>query len=560
MIQDAISALTSRDFNEYIKLAREVLETPTEEAFWQELAAQHPESINFIDVLLAWPKNKLFTSTSVLVPVLSRLKTLAFDDYKKLLEFFAGNDEANFLAAVLAEVVAKSPALPLEFAAALTTPPQESSKVLFVWAQSFVSGAPSEAAEYLLSNFQSNGRLVMPARLVLLSYDEDFLANHAGLSKIATQIADSVLLPDERGEDSWRVVVKLVQTSGHASDVLMSAVAAQNLEAVGALGGALSRLKVPEFGARKLPLADVIVQFVKGGAADKKACNYADHVVAMLLHREKTHRVALDFLISLGAQKRNAVDAFQAAFNSLFGTQDEFAQVLTKWLLVPRANTDAIASLLSMYGGHESNVRLDEALVLAADKRSVFRAARRILALSFNGNTMCLFAAELLRIDGLGEFGLQVGEGMLVDIYSEYPGGTRRFVSERLKTVDKKTPSGKVYKHVYAKILKWQALLAKLPKVPELSPTDRERYAVFQADTRWQREIQIDAESKSFFMSMYPSKNVIIQGGRFASHEETRAPIIAPMGSIEHSIELPISERADPMGGLMRRLDLLEEQ
>jgi len=321
----------------------------------------------------------------------------------------------------------------------------------------------------------------------------------------------------------------------------------------------LTRVRELEFGANKLPLGEVILRLVKGGAADKSARAYADNVLAMLMHDGKTHKVAMDFLTLLGGQEQNGVKVFQAAFNSAFSNDAEFAHLLTKWLLSPAANTEAISTLLSMYSNGNTSPRLDETLILAADDHSLNRVGRRILALSFNEVTMCSFAAHFMEIDGLGTRGLALGEQLLAEIYKEYPRGTERFISEKIKTLDKKKPSKKVYQHVHAAILKWQARFEALPKISELAPTDRERYIVRQVNVRWHRDIQNDAHKKSIFSSIFAERSVIIQGNRFAAFGEFGPPVLTQMEGLEHSIELPVSEFADPMGGEMRRFTLLEE-
>lgn len=559
MIQNAITALKGQDFDAYIELARKVVGTPTEEVFWEELAAKHPEDLDFLDVVCAWPRNKVFSSNRVLAPVLAKLKKFSAADFEKLVRFVASTDEAYYFIPILIERVTQLPRLAIEYAASLADSSRENIKAQRVWADSFVKGAPTEAAEFVLCNFQADSRLSTPVRLVLMSFDESALANHAGLSSVAAQIVDSVLLPSELDEDSWLVVVKLVKASGYASDVLMSAVDSHDLAAVNALAGMLTRVRELEFGINKLPLGEVILRLVKGGAADKAARAYADNVLAMLMHDGKTHKVAMDFLTLLGGQEQNGVKLFQAAFNSAFSNEAEFAHLLTKWLLSPAANTKAISTLLSMYSNGNTAPQLDEALILSADDNSLNRVARRILALSFNEVTMCSFAAHFMEIDGLGTRGLALGEQLLVEIYKEYPRGTERFISEKIKTLDKKKPSKKVYQHVHAAILKWQARFEALPKISELAPTDRERYVVRQVNVRWHRDIQNDAHKKSIFASIFANRSIIIQGNRFAAFGEFGPPVVTQMEGLEHSIELPVSEFADPMGGEMRRFKLLEE-
>lgn len=560
MVQDAIKALKVQDYDAYIELARKVVGTPNADAFWEGLATSHPNELNFLDVVSAWPRNKLFSSNKVLAPVLSRLKSFSSSDFQKLVEFVASTDEAVFFSPVLAERVAQTPALALEYRDSLATTPQESWKTAQVWATSFVSGAPVKAAEYIIEYFHRKGRLAKAERLVLLSFDEQTVAQHAGLSEVAEQIVDMVLRADELDDYSWLVVVKLALSSAYASDVLMRAVDAENLKAVRALAGALTRLKEAEFGARRLPLHEVISLFIKGSAADLDAINQADRAIAVLIGRENTRQVAVDFLLSLGAQKQNIVEIFQTAFNTAYENSADFSHVLTAWLLTPLANTKAISSLLSMYNINSGDARLDDELMLAADEKSVTRVVRRILALSFNGATLCSFASEILRIEGLGKLGLKLGEGMLAEIFGEYPRGTEDFLAEKIKTLDKKAPSTKVYEHVYANILKWREQLMTLPHVPELSLSDRERYAVRQVKARWHRDIQKDAEANSVFAPIFSSRNTIIQGDRVATYGNFGPPVITPLEGVEHSIELPSSELSDPMGGALRRYRLLEEE
>jgi hypothetical protein len=64
------------------------------------------------------------------------------------------------------------------------------------------------------------------------------------------------------------------------------------------------------------------------------------------------------------------------------------------------------------------------------------------------------------------------------------------------------------------------------------------------------------AAERSVFASIFTNVH-LAQGRRFATHTAHGAPQIAEMQQASHSIELPSSELADPVGGMLRRAKTL---
>lgn len=169
---------------------------------------------------------------------------------------------------------------------------------------------------------------------------------------------------------------------------------------------------------------------------------------------------------------------------------------------------------------------------------------------------MCMYAGEILRISGLGQTGQHLGIQMFKEIYAEYPGAAEDYLREKVKEVGADTPAGAIYNDFMDHILEWREFLNKLPEVKELRATEQERIALNSLGSRVNRDIQRGAEEQSIFASIV-SKSVIVQGSRFAAYIDDRPPMVTQMFESSHSIELPSSELADPLRGLIRRRKLL---
>jgi hypothetical protein len=557
MTTDAFSALKAGQFDAYVAEANKVLVRQVGDAFWKELAAQHPRSINIVDVLSSWPKEKDYEADTVLIPVLAHLPTISKEDYRKLLAIISAKNPSSYsVVGPVAEHVGRNPALALEFAQELEAGCQGSEAVQMAWADTFSSGAPRAAADYVLGYFQRHGRLPAPMKMLLLGLPDTELLEQLVFAGMGNALVDATVNPPGQDEYVWLTVVKLGIVVPYASNVLLQTVNAGNLEAIRALAGALTRLDAAEWGAQKLPLRGIIESLVEASASDQATTSRMDHVIALLISRQAGRRSALEFLATLGTKENDFTQILPSAFQAAFRDKEGFSVLLTRWLLQPGANFNSISHLIAFYHANSGAVHLDDDLILAADTQTLVKLVRRVLTLTFYGPSMCEYAGEILRIEGLGQTGLNLGAQMFNEIFTDYPGAAEDYLRAKVKEVKKGVPAAEIYRGVLANILKWRRFLNRLPKVDELRASELENIAVSSVKSRMNRDIRKGAEEKSFFASFF-SKSTIVQGERFATYNRSGPPIVTPMIQSSHSIELPSSELADPLRGLIRRNRLL---
>jgi len=557
MNTEAIAALKVGQIDTYMAEADKAIDGENADDFWKELAAQHPQQLNVVDALNQWPDDRDYHLDGYLIPVLAILPALSEEDYRKLLTFLSHRGGSSYsVLSALAKHIGNAPALAIEFGAELEAGQEVTETLQIAWAESFATGASRVAAEYVIGYFQKHGRLSFAVKALLLGLPDSELSAHEEFVASGVAMVDAVMSP--LGQDSfvWLTLVKLSLVVPHASETLMNAVNSGDLHATQALIGALTRLDASEWGVQKIALQSVLSSLFLASIKDKNAISRFEHVLAVLFAREQSKKPALSFLSTLGAMREDCTEILPGAFDAVFRDKDGFSVLLTGWLLLPGANFDAISHLIGFYHSHGGVVRLDDDLILAADVQRLVKLVRRILALTYYGPTLCAYAGEILRIDELGQTGLNFGIEMLNEIYMEFPGAAEDYLKQRVKEVHAKTPAGKIYRNFLQAIQKWREVLDGLPRLKELRASSMENTALNNVKYRVSRDIHKGAEKKSIFGSLF-SKSTILQGASFAAYNRNGPPIVTKMIQSSHSMELPSSELADPLRGLLRRRSFL---
>jgi len=258
----------------------------------------------------------------------------------------------------------------------------------------------------------------------------------------------------------------------------------------------------------------------------------------------------------LGAVPKDMVEEFPEVFGALANHTNEFASVLTNWLLSPDVSFTSLASLLSMCTSSRAPVALDETAFATPPPERRLKAARRLLALTHHGPTLCHFSALIAEMPTLGPERFNLSGQMLDNAFLEYPGATEEFLKDKTSTLSTSAPEAQVFHGVYANILQWRSVLEKLPNRNELRPSDAEFQVLRTRKRRFNREIMRVAAEQSIFASLCTNLHMA-QGRKFASHTPFGAPQITQMAESSHFFELPSSELADPMRGQIERNNLL---
>lgn len=556
-LSDAVSALREGRWDDYEALVRGLLDEGNDDQVWEKIAAAHPSELNLIDVVLNWPKERMCSGGYRLLSAIGKLSELDLSDALRLLEFSSQLDQSymHMPAESLSPHIARRPVLGIEIGEQLRTAGEASQRI---WAGAFASAAPKEAADFaieLLADPGSNSQLLA---LLVPFLPVESPAVQMVLAARGEEMADLLFnSTPQLGQIAWAALICIAEISPGAMVQLLGALDAGEPQAAVAMCNALYRVKSPSIGATAEPLERIVRRLLSIGLQDEQVRSHVDHSIASLLFRDSIRPHVVSCLDDLCTVEDNVAELFSDTFGGLSEKNRDFGCVLTAWLLRPDASFKAISSLLSRCTQQRSPVELNiSAFVNASDERRV-KAARRILALTHNGPTLCQFIALLAEMTPLGHKRFELASQMLNEVFVEYPRATEEFLREKTRACPRLDPVAPVYRGIYANVLRWRRVLAHLPKLKELRPTDSELHALRTLNQRMNRDILRHAAERSIFAKIFTNVHVA-QGHRFATHTKFGPPQVTQMNQASHSVELPSSELADPMRGFLQRMTLLE--
>ena len=558
-LSDAVSALRESRWADYETIIRELLGGGKEERIGEGMAAAHPAEINLFDRLSVWPNGRGRLGLYHLLSAIGKLPVFDLTDAMCVLES-ASRLEPSYQHRIAENIrphIAKRPALGSEVGELLRTVGKADEAICRVWAGAFSLAAPQEAAAYvirLLTGTSFDSQL-----LALLAHFLPFesLAHSTELNANEKKIADILLdsVP-QQGLLAWTALTCIAEVSSSAMRHLLEALDAEEPQAARAMADALYRVKRTSVGISAEPLDSIVKRLLAIGLQNEQVCGFIDRGIESLLFQDALRPSTVPCLYDLCIAEENVTELFSATFAGLSDKNQDFAYVLTNWLLRPDATFKAIGGLLSRCTMQQAPVGLDAVGFAAASTERRLKAARRLLALTHNGPTLCQFIACIAEMTVLGTERLEIASQMLNEAFAEYPGATEDFLREKTQATSRSDPVAAVYRGVYANVLRWRRVLAKLPVLKELRPTDSELHVLRMMRQRVNRDILRRAAAQSIFADLVTSVHVA-QGRRFASHTSFGLADIVEMSQASHSVELPSSEIADPMRGLIQRKTLL---
>jgi hypothetical protein len=253
---------------------------------------------------------------------------------------------------------------------------------------------------------------------------------------------------------------------------------------------------------------------------------------------------------------QDVVSAFPEVFASLADHTEIFGRVMTYWLLDEGTCFDSLSSLLGLCSNGRAPVVLDEGVFAAHASAQWVKAARRLLALTHHGPTLCRFCGLIAGMSRLGPVRLNLAGQMLDKAFNEYPQATFAFLETQTSTVAPDAAERAVYQQIHANARAWHEVLARLPKRKELVPGDADLQVLRSRKARINRKVMQMATERSVFAGIITHLNVA-QGRKFVSHSPSGGSEVVEMAQSSHVVELPASELADPMRGLLERQHLL---
>lgn len=556
--EQALRALRDGDWSSYRALAEAAIDGD-EQDFFGPIAALHPVNINIFNVLLALDSDVVAEAFDYLLPTIGRLLSVSLGEAEQYLDFVRKLGEGGWSQAArqLVPHVRAAPLLAQQLGESLKARelPLDSADV--VWAQSYAAGAPAEAFMYLRRLSLDEPRSVAQLSLLVLSLETSDVEPLASLQE---PISRALLLQAPVvGHTAWSALCQLAERSPAARNGLKDALDAGDPRAAIAILRFLLRDSTDENGSPTgESVSKTLANLVKLAISDASIRVEVDSALAYLLHRQRKMDAVVGALVQLGAHEEDATLLFGQLTNTLPIKPTPYARVLTAWLLYENVNFDSLKSLISAGVARRTTALLDQRAFAGATTEQRFKAARRVLGLTHHGPTLCKFAEAILEMTSLGDERLVLGEELLHLVYAEYPGAMEEFLKSKRLTFPKDSLEGVVYRSLYASALAWRRVLQRLPVRRELHISDKQRQILGARSRRIQRVAMRTAHRGSVFYDMVNHVN-IAQGHKFASHFEGGAPVITELRSMSHSVELPSSERADPMRGLLERMQLRKD-
>jgi hypothetical protein len=554
----AASALQGGFWSEYVAKIK-VAYGEREEEIWELLSQEHPTTVNVIEVLSAISGQESLTACRWLLPVVGRLSNLSLDDAKRLLSFASTLDIGHryMSAEQLKPHVAARPELGRELGEYLRAEGTSGDAALFVWAGAFAVGAPRAAACYLenlLKGSDFDTRLAAILSTFLPVDDEEV---QRILLSLEPSLANAIVGNTAAlGSVAWAALCHISGQSIRATDALQNAMHSGSSEAIIEIANSLYRVDSDTTSVTGVPVEELVSKLLQIGLADEHVRPVIDAAVDSLFFRKMLRPMATQSVTSLGDAANDVVALFPEVFGALANHHHEFASVLTNWLLSQKTSFASLSSLLSMCANNRAPVALDGATFAAHTPERRVKAARRLLALTHNGPTLCQFCALIAQMPLLGSERFNLSAQMLNKAFSEYPGATEEFLKYQTSTLSSGAPELEVFQGVYANVLEWRGVLEGLPKRNELTPNDSELEVLRAQKRRINREIMRIAAEQSIFANLF-TKMHLAQGRKFASHTPFGEPQIAHMAESSHFVELPSSELADPMRGQIERSHFL---
>lgn len=558
-LEPVIDALQAGRHSDYEALVAAFVKAQSEEALWPALAEAHGIAFNVFERLSAWPAEGVRLAMRRLMPVVGYVQSMSEAEGKQFLQFAERVPQSfrHSVSELLRPLLARNPDVGEKLGEAIRRGEVLGDGSTRVWAGAFAEGASLQASQYAVS-LRSGAAADVALMAVLLQFLP--VANRqvlAVLQPFEAELATSITsAAPALSYDVWHALTAMAGLSQTAMNFLQQSVEAGEPTALAAVANWLHVVSTPTVGATAVPIERLVTDMLRHAIQNPDVRAGVDSAVAGLLYRASLRPLMLQCVDALRGVDEDLNDFFPDTFNSISEKPDDFTRLLTEWLLAEDIAFAAVRSLLARCSQQRAHVALDPAVFGMAKPARKVIAARRLLALTHNGPVLCQFIACLAETPSLQPDGLNFAAQMLNEAFAEYPAATEEFLKSRTTTAERQAPFAFVYRGMYASVLRWRLVLRRLPRLNELRPADAQLQALRAMRQRVNREIMRGAAQKSVFASIFTNVH-LAQGRRFATHTAHGAPQIVEMQQASHSIELPSSELADPVGGMLRRAKAL---
>jgi hypothetical protein len=546
-LNDLLMVLASKDFQAYEDRVRQLPDAQGE-AVQRFLGARDGGDFDLLGLYMEWRDINQFAASYRLLPALGNSKAMLAERTAGLVRLtdLADEIERHFLGGAITKLFATTPGLALDVRSLVRSPTPPSNAVGRMWAAAFANAAPGAASQHALDLIATDPDAALDL-LKVLSWKsvEVRTVLEPQKDRALAILSDAV---DRGVSDAWDALAEQAGFDESAQRIVMAGLDKSVAAAAGAVCRLIAGTQDAFFGFDRTPLDRILGRLVRVGLTDAAARPYVNIALTHCLHSESLAPLAVDALAALNTQ--GVVEHFEMAFGALARQEKLFATVMTAWLLSPEVSFVAIRELCHLIAAGQAPGSLDEPMFQAASAEARVKAIRRLLGTVHDGQTLCSFAACVARMPTLGNAGLKMAAEMFNVIFNEYPNATERFLLPLTAPALKKERGADIFNGVHAGAVQWRKLLEGLPRRPELEISDADFFAFQGVRRKMQLQINREVEKRSVFAPI-TQKQRAAQGRRFASHGFDGQVVIGEMTSYSHSLDLPTSEIADPMRGLL---------
>lgn len=428
-----------------------------------------------------------------------------------------------------------------------------------VWACSYCNSSPEDAFNFLqmakgaaeLDNFIVAALFINLSSLVRKNSE---IATNFSEEITARVIELSELRPDSW--ISWRAVCTASEFSEDAAQILQSIPSSQNIAAQMELLMWIANQDKEQLGILQIPASALMLPMISTAISDIRLRQTFDATVARLLYRVNGQAEGVKVINAFSNYSEDVTLHFNLAFHALASRPELFTKVFTQWIMGKGINAGVLRSMIRECVAGQYPCRVDDAVFQTANAQEKKRIAMRLLAWTHNAPCLSKFIENLAESPKKQPDGIGVAFVILRHMVSEYPAFTVDFLDARLSAVEKNSVAHKLYHHYHKIVLGFRNAQKELPPIAELAPTSQQQIAMHQHQVRSQRQMSKAAKAQSV-IGQLAHQVTVMQGKRVASVMPDGTINISDMAEFSYTIDLPLSERADPVGGLLNRIDYI---
>ena len=556
-----LELLSTRNLNHVNDWLRTLKPRPDDERIQDEIAALHGD-LNLFSLLNQITHDSYMSSIYMILESAKKVKIRTEEDIYALSEYSRRVD-GGFLEVVANEIafsLKERPEFFITLLAKISEKEEALDAALLAWAIAYAKAFPDAAFDFLHKSNPSpliNSFLYVSLLMNLSThpkFSEFVSANHDDV------IANIINLSNEKPDShiAWQVLCEISE---------FSAVATQHLRrAISEARAPIARAFLFKLGARNqknvtienIPLREFLIPILPIAVQ----CNGIEMQYGAILARLVTNKDTRDevFSVMQYAEENLNLDLcekFESLSHAIIMDAELFSSLLTKRLMDKNSNPTALRNLLQFCIVGQAECDIDGELFISADFEQRRRMMARLIAYTHNGPSLCAFAAVFAESEKMQPDGLAIAKSIIEYTVLEYADSSEKFLLEKKKINIFSKNAASLYSSAMRYLIKSKSERAALPNLDELKPSSSQRLAMIHQDIKTNREINRAAEEKSIFSS-FAKKVRILQGKKVATLMYDGRTSITEMGNMSYSIELPRSERADPVGGLIRRISWLQ--